>query len=176
MFSELAIPQRRTAVYLVLISVTTAICFLIRALLTLTSYLIGESAKFLPTSQLVIVPFPGHHREHLKWFFRLFSIYIYIWDWLIHRYHFSHFLSSPSHNNWIFANWYMKCLLLNASNFFFPLINFFMQFWFLIFSDFYFLSDWINWYSDHSRVAETVNELRVRCPQHCSGFCVKIWH
>lgn len=64
--TELAIPQRRTAVYLVLISVTTAICFLILSLLALGSYQMGESAKFLLTSQLLIVPLPGCHREYLK--------------------------------------------------------------------------------------------------------------
>lgn len=42
-----------------MISVISAICFLIHSLLTLISYQVGESGKFLPTSQSFILPLPG---------------------------------------------------------------------------------------------------------------------
>lgn len=44
--------------------------------------------------------------------------------------------------------------------FFSSLISFCMQFcWFLVSCDFYFVSNCINQYSDHSRVAQTLNKF-----------------
>lgn len=44
----------------------------------LISYQVGESEKFLPTSQSLTVPIPGYQMEHLKWFY--FKCCVYVWD------------------------------------------------------------------------------------------------
>lgn len=44
-------------------------------------------------------------------------IYTYTWDWLIHTYHFSHFFCLYLHIIESLPTGYIRCLLLNASNF-----------------------------------------------------------